>query len=278
MAVVPDNSAYFDESRLEENFPVVAGFCNPVDLWIVCEEKLRDALRHKPEGLAAKKYVRGHSLEFAKILSVFTLHPICATMEKVALRHLWKFKGMGEDRFANAYASCSWACCEMLDDHAISQGWRKPIKVVFDDGAAGKIYLERGYRDYYAKKENSLLSKVPIFEDDEEVLPILAADLYAWLLARHYNATLVGEEIEALNLIHQGRPLGLIINQETVRQGIQKKGSIYLQAVPLEWISEPDKQQLVRQILSDNRDKLRGIGSKHEPEEAPVPLGPHLKG
>jgi hypothetical protein len=225
MAVVAPSAAYFDESRLDENFPVVAGFWNPVDLWIVCEEQLQRALRHKPENITAKKYVRGRSLEFAKILSAFTLYPLSATVERDAVGHLWKFKGMGDDRFANAYATCAYACCEMLDDHGIQQGWQKPIKVVFDDGAAGKIYLERGYRDYYAKKENSLLSKVPLFEDDEEVLPILAADLYAWLLSRHYNSTLVGEEIEALNTLHQGRPLGIIINQEVVKEGLRKRGA-----------------------------------------------------
>jgi hypothetical protein len=222
MTVIAPSSAYFDESRIDENFPVVAGFWNPVDLWIVCEEQLQRGLRNKPENISAKKYVRGNCLQFAKIISTFTLYPICTTIERAAAGHLWEFKGMGEDRFANAYANCAWACCEMLDNHGIAQGWKKPIKVVFDDGAPGKIYLDRGYRDYYAKKEYSLLSKVPLFEDDEEVLPILTADLYAWLLARHYNAMLVGEEIEALNLIHQGRPLGLIINQETVKRSLGK--------------------------------------------------------
>src|SRR5260370_2593330 len=207
MAIVPENSAYFDESRLDENFPVVAGFCNPVDLWIICEEQLRRSLRDKPANISAKKYVRRNCVEFAKIIAAFTLRPICTTMERSAVGHLWKFKGMGEDRFANAYASCSWACCEMLDDFAVSQRWKKPIKVVFDDGAPGKIHLDRGYRDYYAKKENSLLSKIPLFEDDEETLPILVADLYAWLLAGHYNATLIGKDIHALTLIHQCSPL-----------------------------------------------------------------------
>jgi hypothetical protein len=226
MAITPDNSAYFDESRLDNNFPVVAGFCNPVDLWIVCEEQLRRSLRDKPSNISAKKYVRGNSVEFAKVIGAFILHPICATIERAAVGHLWEFKGMGEYRFANAYANCSWACCEMLDAFAVKQQWKKPIKVVFDDGAPGKIYLERGYRDYYAKKEESLLSKTPLFQDDEETLPLLAADLYAWLLARQYNAALEGQEAEALHIIHQNNPLGLIINQEVVKEGLRKKGAI----------------------------------------------------
>jgi hypothetical protein len=222
MAVVAPSSAYFDESRLDENFPVVAGFWNPVDMWIACEKELRYALRSKPENLATKKYVREHPLDFAKLLNTFTLHAISATIERDAVGNLWELKGMGVDRFANAYASCSWACCEMLDDQGLRKGWQKPIKVVFDDGAVGKIHLDRGYRKYYANKENSLLSKVPLFEDDEEVLPILGADLYAWLLSRHYNSMLKGEEIEALNMIHSREALGLIINQEVVKQGLKK--------------------------------------------------------
>ena len=54
---------------------------------------------------------------------------------------------MGDARFANAYATCAYACCEMLDNRGLEKGWQKPIKVVFDDGAEGKIYLDRGYRE-----------------------------------------------------------------------------------------------------------------------------------
>ena len=46
--------------------------------------------------------------------------------------------------------------------------------------------------------------------------------------------------------------------------------TIYLQAVPLEWISEPDKQELVHQILSYNTDKLLGTSSKYEAPGAAV--------
>ena len=89
-------------------------------------------------------------------------------------------------------------------------------------GRKGKFIWIGGIGNNDAQKENSLLSKVPLFEDDEEVLPILGADLYAWLLSKNYNSLLVGEEIEALNLLHQRETLGLIVNQEVVKKGLQK--------------------------------------------------------
>jgi hypothetical protein len=47
--------------------------------------------------------------------------------------------------------------------------------------------------------------------------------------------------------------------------------AIYLEAVPLEWISERGNQQRVRQILSDNMDRLCGTSLKDGSEKVPVP-------
>jgi hypothetical protein len=214
MAVIEPSSAYFDESRINDRFPVVAGFWNPIDVWVICEEQLSRELRAKPEKLAAKKYVRNNSLKFAKVLSSFTLLPIYATVESDFFRDIWEAKGNGDRLFSSAYTQCSFSCCEMLDGRALQKGWKGPIKIVFDDGAEGKTYWDRGYRKYYASKPDSLLSKTPLFQDDKETLPILGADLYAWLLSRKYNAILEGEEAEALSLLHYRQPLAIELSKE----------------------------------------------------------------
>lgn len=41
--------------------------------------------------------------------------------------------------------------------------------------------------------------------------------------------------------------------------------TVKLVAIPLEWISEPDNQQAVRQILSENHKKLQGNSVKEKP-------------
>jgi hypothetical protein len=202
MATIELSSAYFDESRLNGSFPVVAGFWSPINVWLYCDELLKRALRDKPERLAAKKYVREHSLQFAKLLTVLDLLPIFATLERKAFAPIFDSKGSGKLLFSNAYTSCAYSCCQLLDLHGLELAWRKPIKVVFDDGAEDKISLERGYRKYYASKTDSLLSKTPLFQDDEGTLPLLAADLYAWLLSKKYNSDISGEEAQALNVLH----------------------------------------------------------------------------
>ena len=52
--------------------------------------------------------------------------------------------------------------------------------------------------------------------------------------------------------------------------------AIYLEAVPLEWLSEPDNQQQLRQILSDNMDRLSGNLSKRESQMV-VPSTAHRR-
>jgi len=224
MTTLPETSAYFDESRMQSNFPIVAGFWNSIDLWMVCEEHLQRALRDKPEGLEAKKYVRDNSLHFAKILSAFTLLPVFATIERdVWGKRLWDVKGAGNPAFANAYASCCYSCCVMLDLRGKEKGWRKPLPVVFDDGAEGKHYWERGYRKYIKENPSSVLDETPHFAKDEIAKPLLAADLYAWLLSRDYNEGLTGEEREALALLHQRQPLSMVLDQKALDKIVQER-------------------------------------------------------
>jgi hypothetical protein len=224
MVPVELSAAYFDESRTNEEFPVVAGFWNPINVWMHCESHLQRALREKPANLSAKKYVRDNPSLFAKILTVFELRPIFATLERKSFEPLFAAQGDGRVLFSNAYSSCAYMCCELLDWHAIQSNMRTPIKVVFDDGteAKHKIALERGYRKYYADKPDSRLSKVPLFEDDEQTLPLLAADLYAWLLSRKYNFVLTPEEADALSYLDKPYALHIELDEDHVRQ-IQEK-------------------------------------------------------
>jgi hypothetical protein len=220
MVPVELSAAYFDESRTNEAFPVVAGFWNPIDVWIHCEEYLTRALRDKPANLSAKKYVRANSLTFAKILTVFASRPIFTTLERRVFAPLFAANGDGELLFSNAYAACSYTCCEMLDIHAAEHGIHNPIKVVFDDGTEvkHKMALERGYKKHYADKPDSRLSKTPLFQDDEETLPLLAADLYAWLLSRKYNYIMTPEESDALAYLESPYTLHIELDESHARQ------------------------------------------------------------
>jgi hypothetical protein len=211
--------AYFDETRVDDDspFPVVAGFCNPYDVWEFLEKKWKEASANIPER-EVKKYFRyrpsdNHTLEderryrdsliLAKVIRDFTLWPIHVSIEKQFFQPtIDSVDKSSNPLLRSAYTVCSFYCCELLDDLAIQHKFKREhglIKVVFDKGHADARWLEKGYKQYYSQKQNTYLKKTPLFEDDEDLIPLRAADAYAWLLGRKYN---LGEELEQLNIIH----------------------------------------------------------------------------
>lgn len=239
MSSVDYFSAYFDETRIDDDspFPVVAGFCNTFDVWEFLEKKWKEASAHIPKH-EVKKYFRYRhsnnqtaedekryrdSLILAEVMRDFTLWPIHVSIEKKFFQSTFDTV----DKSANpllsgAYAVCAFGCCELLDGLAIRHQFKREhgeIKVVFDKGHGDERWLEKGYKQYYAQKQNTYLKKTPIFEDDDDLIPLRAADAYAWLLGRKYN---LNEELEQLQIIHDPRhQFGrqeLVITSERAKQ------------------------------------------------------------
>ncbi len=219
------SAAYFDESCVDGSvpFPVVAGFWNPIELWGFCDQHLCRALEDKPSNMRAKKFVRGNPVRFAKIVSSFVLVPVFATIEHSAFKPYYTAgRNRKADILSDAYTVCSFAACEVLDATAQDKKWRKPVETIFDDGSAYKDQFERGYEEYYATKPDSHLSKTVAFRDDEQTTALLAADLYAWLLARKYNRVLTSEEGEALGLLQQYPPSFIELTANRIRELMER--------------------------------------------------------
>jgi len=219
MSAIDYFTTYFDETRVDDGspFPVVAGFCNTYDVWEFFEKKWKEASKHIPDHVV-KKYFRYRpslqnspedeqrykdSLILSQIMRDFTLWPIHVSIEKEFFQPTFdKVDKRAHPLLSGAYAVCSFVCCELLDGLATEQRFKRehgPIKVVFDKGNADERWLEKGYKEYYSEKQNTYLKKKPLFEDDEDLIPLRAADAYAWLLGRKYNH---GEELEQLQIIH----------------------------------------------------------------------------
>ena len=104
----------------------------------------------------------------------------------------------------SAYSFCCFGCCLQLDNWAHDRKPRKEItlvKVIFDLGGEHEIALKRGYEAFYNDNPHTYLSKVASFEDDDTVLPLQAAHLYAWLTSRAYNNK--PSENQALDIIRR---------------------------------------------------------------------------
>lgn len=218
MQVIDYTTAYFDESRVDDGspFPVVAGFCGTYDVWEAFEKKWREASKHIPDG-DIKKYFRHRpsannssedekrykdSLVLAEIMRRYTLFSISVSIEKAFFQSAFDAANKRKTPLtSSAYTVCAHGCCVALDTMAATKLLKRwtPIKVVFDKGNAGERWLEHGYNEYYSRKPDTRLKKTVSFEDDEDLIPLRAADAYAWLLGRKYNQ---GEELEQLKIIH----------------------------------------------------------------------------
>jgi len=200
-------TAYFDESRTDDRQPVtvVAGFVASFDMWEPFNRKWAALLKKNGwNNLHMKTFYNGLSrqermkhdkslVKFAELARDYTLVPISSVTDNRIGRG-WVARKKKPDIHAasfpigSPYELCSWRCCELLNDWAIGIKLRKeniPIKVVFDAGNVNRHYLEKGYCDYYSQKSGTYLAKFALFDDAETVLPLQAADLYAWELGRH---------------------------------------------------------------------------------------------
>ncbi len=123
------------------------------------------------------------------------------------------------------YPTCSYMCCEKLDKRLGEMKLRVPAKVIFDKGTEHASLLDRGYRKFYAQKNPTYLEPSAGFDDAEFIMPLLAADLYAWLMAKERNEPSKPAEDEvnrALVEIHKIPPLGTIVTWEAIRRIMEK--------------------------------------------------------
>ena len=233
-------SAYFDESRVTGNdpYPVMAGFLSTVDRWMAIEQGLDIEFKKKPAHLDPKKYMRENPLVFAQIFANIKLQPIHAVIERKVIDSVYDKNRRTHPFFSSAYTNCAYCCCERLDYFAQINNLPKPIEVVFDNGQEDEVYLTRGYRGYYKHKTESHLSADPIFKSEREVLPLLAADLYAWLVSKAHNekgSPEIPKIEEALAVINKIFPQFIWITQEKILE-IKKQ----LDALKIKMAGGPD--------------------------------------
>jgi hypothetical protein len=209
-------TAYFDDSRTDRKHDtaVVAGLVSTTDMWCGLERKWERLMRDKPSRLPWKKYVQQNCVPFAKLARTFSLKaigvPIPHSILEIVRRSIEPARKHGEGRvtshilclISEAYSFCSFGCCETLDSWAHEQAQiSRPVKVVFDAGSSHEVLLRRGYEEYYKKmkRDDTYLSHDPLSDDDDIVLPLQAAHLYSWLLAKKANGD--NSEVEALEII-----------------------------------------------------------------------------
>lgn len=231
MSTIAHSTAYFDETSVDEShkFSVVAGFFGTRQMWTLFERKWRgvaipDAevkkyFRHRPSSNNRPEDEKRYrdALTLAEVMRNYTFWSVYVTLDREMFQPLFDALAKHKSRaplLSSAYTICSFACCELLDQLAEHNQLGKdesPIQVVFDKGNENERWLEKGYGAYYKTQGKSFLSKNPAFLNDDGVIPLKAADAYAWLLARKYNR---GEELEALKTIHKSDGMLVVEKRE----------------------------------------------------------------
>lgn len=203
-------SAYFDESGVDpaHQFAIVAGFVASTDMWCEFDRRWQEFMRNKPTELHWKKYIQRNCVSFAKLARTFSIKAINVTLRQSNLQRFPPRNGSDRishmvNLFSSPYAVCSFICCGLLDEWANQEHLEGPVKVVFDAGSSEEAYFRRGYEEAFTSKKNTLLSRVPIFEDDNTVLPLQAAHLYAWLLFKTNNTKRGTEASRAVKIIEE---------------------------------------------------------------------------
>jgi hypothetical protein len=230
------SAAYFDETRVDgsHRFPVVAGFWSSLEKWTMFEEEWVKAFPRIPKkhGRARSKQPDAQryadALAMAKLIREFAVLSVYVTIEKRAFqylegRFLKNIKKSDAPHLSTLYAVCTFFCCEVLDSFfkfamEEDKSLRVPIKVVFDDGNEYKDWLDRGYRARYSNNLETYLAKVPLFEDDETLPPLRAADLYAWLLGRYFNER---QETKALKILKRIPSWHEVLTAANVKQAVE---------------------------------------------------------
>ena len=182
--------AYIDDSVTDREVLVLAGLLATVERWEAFSVEWQERLDHAPWSVFKMSEVwdRGGdiSLEHAK-WHYFTTRDhaqggICMTVPLAPLAAAAAKYGLVGTAAANPY---TWGIKGIINGLAKSQlewGLSEPVDFIFDE--RGEERMVRDVWDHYLANVSddvrALTGRKPIFEDDEKVLPLQAADMWAW--------------------------------------------------------------------------------------------------
>jgi hypothetical protein len=197
--------AVIDESGVEGTTPVFAfaGFLGQAERWAEFSDEwqrwadARPAIRYLKMNEAAKlkgefrrwsSDARDAKLEgFIEIIRRFPERAIYATLDTAALRARPDFTEnlLGSGYWGMFFSVLAGVCYEILEAKTFPVG---PFEIIFDDHPIFRPritlwypYIRTNLIETYDAELAKVLPPHPIFKDDQEFLPLQAADVIAWL-------------------------------------------------------------------------------------------------
>jgi uncharacterized protein DUF3800 len=195
--------AYLDESgRGQESAAyVVAGFIAPVEAWLKFGHIWQAELDRPPPIRVLKARLGMHDSyperidEFVKVIRG---HVSFRTRITIPHRHYIKtFKGKVDKRFDNPFWVPTYSAIMVTLRFLAVRGITEKVNFIFDNAKTKEKKLIRSGWDFYktfaAREIKPLIGDEPDFRADDTVLPLQAADMYAWHARQHALALSRGD-------------------------------------------------------------------------------------
>lgn len=185
--------AFIDDSRKADVF-VLAGYIAPADKWAAFSNDWRELLEMKPrldsfkmvEMSGSPERIERSSWFYRAIERHVTAAVSCVVdvpgLVSAVRKFQWPQFVKNPHELANPYYSAFYGITNILAQHQVKMGIDQPIDFIFDEQEAEKKETISGWELMRRTAEDNvlpLMGDAPQYRDDEKVLPLQAADLYA---------------------------------------------------------------------------------------------------
>lgn len=190
--------AYIDDSMEAGRVLVFAGYISTAEKWSAFSTEWNEILSMKPPMQRFKmnefdlnsKLQRERLRHFYRVIEDHVLCSVAVAVQVDALERLVAELGMDSD-FANPYHIAHKAVINYLAQEQRKIGLLDKVDFIFDKRGEAKL-VRAGFELYLETLPEDVASvtgRFPQFEDDEEFLPLQAADFLAWWARRHWLET-----------------------------------------------------------------------------------------
>jgi len=201
-----------DSGRGVDPVFVLAGYVGRVRNWEDFSDCWQKALKERPairylkatEAIWLQGEFRGWKPEdrdtkVLKLIALIRKHSMYAVDLAVSLRPFRTIFGSAKRPFNKPHAIAYTHLVTWMLGRAAERTQREKLRLVFDQGVlAHEAEITEAYvamMKHLPPSLTSLLDKRPSFEDDKEVSPLQAADLWAWHVRRQYNEMAEGRDM-----------------------------------------------------------------------------------
>jgi hypothetical protein len=193
---------YIDDSGShDENLFVLAGYVLPAEQWATFSDQWSICLRKEPQIRCFKMadaeygdgYFTGMREEFRR-LKIRELSEVITAHKPMGLSCSLRWddykrilRGRIPSDMDNPYVLLFWGILRLMHEWQRHLGGYHKVDFDFDEQGADAIQAVKWYPEIKARVPEpykSMLGRTPTFLDDEEVVPLQAADMLAWHVRR----------------------------------------------------------------------------------------------